>query len=223
MRFRPPFVAIVATFCAMTAVWAEDAPTGNSPAPLSPYRIEPPDVLHIEVRRTAKDDYVVEKGEPDSPVILDGKFLVAPNGTVNLGRYGEVKVAELTPSRAQNAVREHLVNADKQLQRDHGLEVSLDVFACNSKFYYIVQEGAKPGDQIIRIPITGVETVADAMTHIGGVPKESRKKIWVARPASVHGAKKARVLGVDWRAIVNDADTSTNWQLFPGDRLFITN
>jgi len=26
---------------------------------------------------------------------------------------------------------------------------------------------------------------------------------------------------VDWRAIVDAADTSTNWQLLPGDRVFV--
>ena len=221
MRFIPQLAAIVVTLLSTTTIWAEEAPTGSSPAALPVYRIEPPDVLHIEVRRVTKDDYVVEKGEPDSQQILGGEFLVTPQGTVDLGRYGEVRVADLTLSRAQDVVREQIVKVDRELKRDPGLEVALDVFSSNSKFYYIVQEGAKPGDQIKRVPITGTETVLDAITRIG-LRKDSRNQIWVARPASVHGSKKARALNVDLRAIVDETDTSTNWRLFPGDRVFVT-
>jgi hypothetical protein len=48
----------------------------------------------------------------------------------------------------------------------------------------------------------------------------SRKKIWVARPAPA-GKPCYQVLVVDWDAIVQAGQTSTNYQLFPGDRIYI--
>jgi polysaccharide export outer membrane protein len=48
----------------------------------------------------------------------------------------------------------------------------------------------------------------------------SKRRIWVARPAPC-GRGCYQILPVDWRAITEGGDTCTNYQLFPGDRLFI--
>ena len=48
----------------------------------------------------------------------------------------------------------------------------------------------------------------------------SKNHIWVARPAPCgHGC--AQVLPVDWRAITEGGSTCTNYQLFPGDRVYV--
>ena len=62
------------------------------------------------------------------------------------------------------------------------LEVSLEVSGYNSKVYYIVTQGAGFGDGVYRFPITGNETVLDAISQINGLQRVSSKKIWVARP-----------------------------------------
>ena len=94
---------------------------------------------------------------------IEGEHLVGPDGTVNLGTYGSVFVAGMTLSEAREAVEKHLTEFLDEP------EVSVDVFAYNSKFYYVVTEGAGLGDQIQRVPITGNETVLDAITQIGGL------------------------------------------------------
>src|SRR5205807_636614 len=48
----------------------------------------------------------------------------------------------------------------------------------------------------------------------------STKKIWVARPAPANHPC-LQILPVDWRAIVQGGATATNYQLFPGDRVYI--
>src|SRR5262249_2206044 len=48
----------------------------------------------------------------------------------------------------------------------------------------------------------------------------SRRKIWVARPAPAN-QECLQVLPVDWLAIVQGGATRTNYQLFPGDRVYI--
>jgi polysaccharide export outer membrane protein len=144
-----------------------------------------------------------------------GEHLVRPDGTINLGSYGCVYIAGLTLQQAKVAIERHL----SQYLQDP--EISVDVFAYNSKVYYVITDGAGFGMQVFRFPVTGNETVLDAITNIQGLPAvASSKKIWVARPAPAQH-HCAQILPVDWAAIVQGGVTSTNYQLFPGDRVYV--
>ena len=100
-------------------------------------------------------------------------------------------------------------------------EISLSINAFNSKVYYVINDGAGFGMTVNRFPITGNETVLDAVSLNGGlVPVASRRRIWLARPGPP-GAPCYQILPVNWDAIVMGGDTTTNWQIFPGDRIFI--
>ena len=100
-------------------------------------------------------------------------------------------------------------------------QVSVDVFAYNSRKIYIVADGAGYGQQVIAIPATGGETVLDAISRVQGLPAvASLKKIWVARPSPA-GNPCSQVLPVDWKAITQAGRTETNYQLLPGDRIYI--
>ena len=90
----------------------------------------------------------------------------------------------------------------------------------NSKVYYVITQGAGMGDAARRLPITGNETVLDAISMINGLSAVSSKNIWVARPCSSN-PKQGKVLPVDWDAITQRGATATNYQLMPGDRVFI--
>jgi polysaccharide export outer membrane protein len=69
--------------------------------------------------------------------------------------------------------------------------------------------------------VTGNETVLDAIGKINGLaPVSSVRRIWVARPAPP-GHPCDQVLPVDWLAIVKGGATGTNYQLFPGDRVYV--
>ena len=145
---------------------------------------------------------------------IAGEHLVGPDGNINLGIYGSVYVAGLTIEQARAAV-------ECKLSEFFGNpKVSIDVFAYNSKRYYIITEGPAFGDQVVTLPITGNETVLDAIAAIGGVSAISNSKIWISRPAPP-GVTCDQVLPVDWDAITRGANTSTNYQILPGDRVFI--
>ena len=106
-----------------------------------------------------------------------GEHLVGLDGTVNLGSYGSVYITGMTLDQARGAIEEHLsefLEAPK---------ISLDIFAYNSKTYYVIIEGAGQGDRVSRLPVTGNETVLDAISNIGGLTALSSKNIWIARPA----------------------------------------
>jgi polysaccharide export outer membrane protein len=145
---------------------------------------------------------------------IAGEHLVGPDGTINLGTYGSVYVTGLTLDEAKTAIEKHL---EKHL--DAPL-VSVDVFSYNSKVYYVITEGAGFGDQVGRFPVTGNETVLDAVAQINGLSRLSSKDIWIARPAP-SGVGCDQVLPVDIEAVMKGGSTATNYQLLPGDRVFI--
>lgn len=145
---------------------------------------------------------------------IAGEHLVTPDGMVNLGTYGGVYVAGMTLVQARAAIEEHLSEFLEQP------EVSLDVFAYNSKVYYIVTEGAGLGEQVVRLPVTGNETVLDAISQIQGLSRVSSKTIWIARPAP-DGVGCDQILPVNYKDITRGGSTATNYQLLPGDRVFI--
>jgi polysaccharide export outer membrane protein len=146
---------------------------------------------------------------------IRGEHLVRQDGKVNLGTYGSVAVAGLTLAEAKAAVELHL---SRFLLKP---EVSIDVAGFNSKVYYVITDNAGAGEQVTRVPITGYETVLDAVSQINGLPPvASKSKIWVARP-SPDDAVSHQILPVNWVAITQSAKTATNYQLLPGDRIYV--
>ncbi len=163
----------------------------------------------------AKPKSSVALGQGRALQQIRGEHLVRPDGSVGLGVYGSVPVAGLTLRQVKEAVERHL---SQILLRP---EVSVDVAGFNSKVYYIIFDGAGFGQQLIRQPITGNETVLDALSLVNGLPAQSsRHRIWVARPAPPEvGADQ--ILPVCWDAITKGGRPATNYQLLPGDRIYV--
>ncbi len=145
---------------------------------------------------------------------ITGQHLVAMDGRVNLGTYGSVYVAGMTLDEARAAIELKLT------ERLDDPEVFVDVLAYNSKVYYIITQGAGLGDDVTRQPITGNETVIDAVAALGGISQVSSTRMWIARPAP-NGVGCEQILPIEWNDIAQGASTATNYQLMPGDRLFI--
>ena len=184
---------------------------------LPPYPIEAPDVLTIEaVLKDAKTGAVDRL--PNQPV--SGQFLVRPDGTVGLGLWGSVSVTGLTPDQAADAVRKHLARFDSTEMPAANLKVSVDMFAYTSKKYYVITDGTGDGEQVFAFPATGNETVLDAISQVNGLADVAGKKsIRIARKTA---SGPWQSLPVDWSAITKRGLTSTNYQLMPSDRLYVT-
>jgi polysaccharide biosynthesis/export protein len=145
---------------------------------------------------------------------VTGPHLVRPDGTVGLGQYGSVRVAGLTVEGAKKAIEAHL---SAQFAAP---EVSVDVQGFNSKLVYVILDGGGAGQQVVRLPFTGNETVLDAIAQVYGLsPVSSTDNVWVARPAPA-GAPP-QVLPVNWQAVTALGETGTNYQLLPGDRVYV--
>ena len=147
--------------------------------------------------------------------VISGEHLIRPDGTVQLGVYGSLYVNGMTLDEVKAALEEHLA------QYVHEPEMVVDVGAYNSKTIFIITDGAGSGESVVQIPYTGNETVLTAMSQVDGLGEVSaRNYMWVARPGP-HGAQVAQKMHIDWRGITQDGITTTNYQLFPGDRIYI--
>ena len=67
---------------------------------------------------------------------ITGEHLVSPDGTVNLGTYGLVYVAGMTLEEAKQAIEDATGQATWTSP-----QVSVSVFAYNSKVYYVITKG----------------------------------------------------------------------------------
>jgi polysaccharide export outer membrane protein len=175
---------------------------------LPPYLIEPPDILLVE--------YLGEEPVFNREQAVRGQHLVRPDGTISLGIFGSVPVAGLTLEQARLAIYSKLAERSKATLN----ALSVDVLAYNTKVYYVITDGGGYGEQIFRFPITGSETVLDALALIGGLPPmSSKKRVWVARRTPGYG--QSNILPVDYIGMTQGGLAGTNYQIMPGDRVYV--
>ncbi len=164
-----------------------------------PYIIEPGDVL------------LVQPANLDSPVRLPGDQPVLPDGTIQLGRYGRLLVAGKTVEQIEGEVNSLI----KGQVADAG-PIIVRLVTRDSKVYYVLGEVNAPG----AFQFKGRETVLDAIVAAGGLTTgASRKNIILTRPTPPDSCRI--VLPVCYYAIVQVGDTTTNYQVKAGDRIYV--
>ncbi len=177
---------------------------------------EATEVVETQLRHLLKDPQVsLTLAQSAGQQQIAGEHLVGPDGRVNLGVYGSVYVSGMTVSEARHAIE---TNLTRFLDNPR---VAVNVGAFNSKVYYVITEGAGFGDSISKFPITGNETVLDAMAQINGLSRlASKSHIWIARPVP-EGSGCEQKLPIYWDKITKEGQTATNYQVLPGDRIYI--
>jgi polysaccharide biosynthesis/export protein len=181
----------------------------------------------IEVDRQKRIDAGPEydgtvRDVPYQPV-RNSSFQVQPDGFVHLGVYGSIPVSGLTLNQARQAIRSAIA---RQIEPESGglkeerLLVVASVTEYNSKVYFVHTDGGGNGEQMFKFPVTGKECVSDAIANIRGLPQESSKRnIWVARRTPE--LSEQQILPVDWVGISQWGVTATDYQLFPGDHVYV--
>lgn len=144
-----------------------------------------------------------------------GEHLVSPDGKVNLGSYGEVRVIGMTLPETKLAIESHL---QQFLEKP---EVAVEVLGYNSKVFYVITQGAGLGDQVTILPVRGNETVLDAIGQIQGLQSNSSTRMWIARPG-YNECGGDQILPVDWVAITQRGDIKTNYQILSKDRIYVS-
>ncbi|MBS0264991.1 MAG: polysaccharide biosynthesis/export family protein [Planctomycetes bacterium] len=183
----------IAIVCAVMS-WSGGVmcPAAEPPA----YVIEAPDILKVEATGLRKD----------LPQMASHDYLVRPDGTLSLGPYGSVRVSELTAAQAQAAIGKHL---SQYARKKRAVEVRVAVVGYNSKYYYVVRPGGG-GEEVSRLPLTGNETVLDAVGQVEGLAA-------LAAKGRIEVVRDGKVFAVNWRAITRRDRLATNYQLMPGD------
>lgn len=171
---------------------------------LPPRVVEPPDELELNVR-------------PADPELISTRFVVQPEGTIDLGLYGDVYVTGLTLDQIELKVAQHLANhhAIRRTGRKPPTDVSVRLSDDQSKFFYVVGTVSNQG----RFPVIGGTTVLDALLQAGLRSNSLPEKAYLVRP---HPAgSRENILRIDWEGITQRGETITNYQLLPGDRIYV--
>ncbi len=198
-----------------------DVPTELAKATLPPHRVEAGDVL------------VIEPNDFNSPVQVPSDHTVQQDGTIDLGGYGRMQVAGLSvpeiQQRVQFAVMQRvatkrqseigLASHTAQTARetndavDYGVTVRL--VSQERGVVYVMGEVNAPGSY----PIMGSETVLDLIIAAGGLSDRANDhKIILTRPQAA--GRPRIILPVCYQQVLQLGDTSTNYQLQPGDRIY---
>src|SRR5206468_5704577 len=128
-----------------------------------------------------------------------------------LGRYGHVVAAGKTVEEIAISVRSAV-----EAQSKEAGPITVRLINRVSKVYYILGEVNAPGS----FPVQGRETVLDAILAAGGLTdRASRQNIILSRPSPPNACRM--VLPICYSEIVQLGDTSTNYQIAPGDRVYV--
>jgi polysaccharide export outer membrane protein len=181
------------------------------------------DAIEKHLKETLAEPQVsIELAAAQGQQQVTGEHLVRPDGSIGLGRYGSVRVAGRTLAEAKSLIEAQLAN---YLEAP---EVFVDVVEYNTKVCYVIADGAGFGEQIARFPITGSETVLDVVGQINGLPPVAAKgRIFLVRPTPPENCDccgkfmDSQVFPVDWVGITMRGSTLTNYQVLPGDRIYI--
>lgn len=198
----------------------------NAKTVLPPHALEPGDSILIEPVSLERD------------LRLPADQIVLADGTVDLGPYGRVVVAGKSLEQAESLIEQQIAFQIRQ-QRDSckqlaskedreainadALPAECDAIAVNVRMlepvhrFYVLGEVNAPG----AYPLSGYETVLDAIVTAGGLTSASNPcKILLARPTDPCECRVT--LPVCYREIVQMGNSGSNYQLQPGDRVFVS-
>src|SRR5690606_5235638 len=102
--------------------------------------------------------------------------------------------------------------------KQHEEEATINVRLVNpqSKQFYVLGEVNSPG----AYPLSGRETALDAIVTAGGLSNRAEPcKLILSRPTAPAGCRT--VLPICYHQIVQSGDTSTNYQIMRGARIYV--
>ncbi|MDA1232899.1 MAG: polysaccharide export protein [Planctomycetota bacterium] len=199
-----------------------DFATELAKAPLPPHRLEAGDVL------------VIEPNDFNSPVQIPSDHTVQQEGTIDLGGYGRMQVVGLTIPEIQQEIQfaitrqenfrqqsgvglvSHSGTLPRRTEENSNFGIAVRLVSRERGVVYVMGEVNSPGSY----PIVGSETVLDALITAGGLSdRANHENIILTRPQT-EGQPRI-ILPVCYQQILQLGDTSTNYQLQPGDRIYV--
>jgi polysaccharide export outer membrane protein len=167
--------------------------TPGTPSQADKYRVAPPDVLLISVRPAPE---------------ISREVVVRPDGRISFDLIGEVDVEGKTIEEIQREitarVEQFIVHPD----------VTVILGSSNSRVYYVFGEVRSPG----AYPLIGHVTALQALgTARGGGNFADLSDARLVRPTEGKGLRYP----VNFVEIAQEGDASTNYELQPGDVIYV--
>ncbi|QDV83565.1 polysaccharide biosynthesis/export family protein [Planctomycetes bacterium TBK1r] len=157
------------------------------------------------------DELLIETTDGDSTVRLPADQRILADGSVDLGAYGRVVVASKTLEQAEALIQRAIFDLSGE-----STAVNVRLIAPIHR-YYVIGEVNSPG----AYSLTGHETVLDAIMEAGGLTaRASACDLLLARPTEPSACRVT--LPVCYRSITQLGDSTTNYHLKPGDRIFVS-
>ncbi|QDV42729.1 Polysaccharide biosynthesis/export protein [Stieleria neptunia] len=157
------------------------------------------------------DELLIETVDSDADFRLPADQRVLADGTIDLARFGRVVVASKTLEQAEAAIQRLISDTTHESTR-----VNVRLIQPIHR-YYVIGEVNSPG----AYALTGHETVLDAIMEAGGLTaRASACDLLLARPTEPTSCRVT--LPVCYRSITQLGDTTTNYHLKPGDRIFVS-
>ncbi|MFH5802860.1 polysaccharide biosynthesis/export family protein [Alienimonas sp. DA493] len=170
------------------------------------------------------DTVLVEPARFDTPLRFPADQPVQPDGTIDLGRFGRPPVAGLSVAEVEEVVARRIalvaerdeVLAEAIAEDPTAAEVNVRLIDPNGSVYYVLGAVQTPGV----FQLAGRETVLDAILTAGGLTDNAKRcDIILARPSVPADCRT--VLPVCYDHLVQMGDSTTNYQILPGDRIFV--
>ncbi len=156
------------------------------------------------------DELLIEATDFDATVRIPADQRVLADGTIDLDKHGRVVVSGMSLEQAEAAIQEVVAQSG-----DEATAINVRMVEPVDR-YYVIGEVNSPG----AYPLVGNETVLDGLMAAGGLTsRASACKMLLARPTPPASCRAT--LPVCYRAITQLGDTTTNYQLRPGDRIFV--
>jgi hypothetical protein len=132
------------------------------------------------------------------------------DGRIDLGRFGRINVAGLTLEATEDLI-------SRVIRDEDGSETEVNVRLLEPVHrFYVLGEVNSPGSY----PLVGHETVLDGILAGGGLTSAAAPcKILLARPTAPPSCRVT--LPICYHEITQLGDTTTNYQLQPGDRIYV--
>ncbi len=157
------------------------------------------------------DELLIEPVDYRSDIEIPADQMVKIDGTIDLGGFGRIIVAGMTVEQIENLVIERIESLTGKRNA-----VNVQLLESNAAVYYVLGSVSSPG----AYPLVGRETVLDAILRAGGLNgTASPCDIVLSRPT---GPCECRVvMPICYRQITQMGDTTTNFQIQPGDRIYV--
>lgn len=178
-----------------------------------------PSGLNHELSKDVLTDYYLEPGDRVliDPLDLNADLRIPSDqqvqidGSIDLARFGRIRVAGMTVEQVENAILTRISEVD-----DKAEYVNVQLVETNAAKIYVLGAVGSPGSY----PLEGSETVLDAIVNAGGLTsKASPCDIIFVRPTS--DCECRVVQRICYRQITQLGDVTTNYHLQPGDRIVV--